>query len=65
MQASIKQDDIERSHRVGTVKDKNNTPRTRQIIVRFKSERMRDSVFKALQIERIQCHAFGSSHIRK
>ena len=40
-------DDLERSHRLGRRVDKDGRPRTRAIIVRFQSERLRDEVFRA------------------
>ena len=40
-------DDLERSHRLGRRLDKDGRPRTRAIIVRFQSERLRDEVFRA------------------
>ena len=39
--------DLERSHRLGRRADKDGRPRTRAIIVRFQSERLRDDVFRA------------------
>ena len=40
-------DDIERSHRLGPKTDREGRPRTRVTIVRFRSERVRDTVFRA------------------
>ena len=40
-------DDIEQSHRLGPPTDKEGRPRTRPIIVRFRSERIRDTVYRA------------------
>ena len=40
-------DDIERSRRLGPPTDKEGRPRTRPIIVRFRSERIRDTVYRA------------------
>ena len=40
-------DDLERSHRLVRRADKDGRPRTRAIIVRFQSERLRDDVFRA------------------
>ena len=39
--------DIERSHRLGPKTDREGRPRTRVTIVRFRSERVRDTVFRA------------------
>ena len=39
--------DIERSHRLGPPKDREGRDRTRPVIVRFRSERLRDSVYRA------------------
>ena len=39
--------DIERSHRLGPPKDREGRERTRPVIVRFRSERLRDSVYRA------------------
>ena len=39
--------DVERAHRIGPPKDKEGRPRKRPIIVRFRAERLRDSVFRA------------------
>ena len=39
--------DLERSHRLGRRVDKEGRPRTCAIIVRFRSERLRDKVFRA------------------
>ena len=58
IQPLITQDDIERSHRLGPTTDRNNRPRTRQVIVRFRSERKRDSVFKA----RFKLKEFNATH---
>ena len=43
----VERDDIERSHRLGRKTDGNGHPRTRPVIVRFNTERLRDDVFKA------------------
>ncbi len=43
----VERDDIERSHRLGRKTDGNGRPRTRPVIVRFTTERLRDDVFKA------------------
>ena len=39
--------DIERSHRLGPPKDRDGRDRTRPVIVRFRSERLRDTVYRA------------------
>ena len=39
--------DIERSHRLGPPKDREGRDRIRPVIVRFRSERLRDSVYRA------------------
>ena len=39
--------DIERSHRLGPPKDRYGRDRTRPVIVRFRSERLRDTVYRA------------------
>ena len=39
--------DLERAHRIGPAKDKEGRPRKRHTIVRFRSERLRDSVFRS------------------
>ena len=38
---------LERAHRIGPAKDKEGRPRKRPTIVRFRSERLRDSVFRS------------------
>ena len=43
----VERDDIERSHRLGRKTDANGRPRTRPVIVRFTTERLRDDVFHA------------------
>ena len=40
-------EDIERSHRLGPKTNKDGQPRTRPVIVRFRSERVRDTVYRA------------------
>ena len=47
MSPPLEIDDLERSHRLGRRADKDGRPRTRAIIVRFRSERVRDEVFRA------------------
>ena len=54
----IKQTDIERSHRLGSAVNKHGKPNNRPIIVRFNSERTRDTVFK----ERFQLKHYNSLH---
>ena len=39
--------DIERSHRLGPKTDREGRPRTRAVIVRFRTERIRDTVYRA------------------
>ena len=46
MKPPLELDDLERSHRLGRRVDKDG-PRTRAIIVRFQSERLRDEVYRA------------------
>ena len=43
----ISLDDIERSHRLGPLVDKDGKPRRCAVIVRFRSERIRDKVFRS------------------
>ena len=40
-------EDIERSHRLGPSQDREGRPRIRPVIVRFRTERLRDSVYRA------------------
>ena len=40
-------EDIERSHRLGPSQDREGRPRVRPVIVRFRTERLRDSVYRA------------------
>ena len=47
MSPPLEIDDLERSHRLGRRADKDGRPRTRAIIVHFRSERVRDEVFRA------------------
>ena len=47
MKPPLELDDLERSHRLGRRVDKDGRPRTRAIIVRFQSERLRDEVYRA------------------
>ena len=44
---NIGENQLERSHRVGPKENKDGKPRERPIIVRFRSEAVRDSVFRA------------------
>lgn len=43
----LQQHNIERSHRLGPPKGRDGQPRTRAIIVRFHSERVRDTIYRA------------------
>ena len=44
--------DIERSHRLGPKTDREGRPRTRATIVRFRTERIRNTVFRARTVLR-------------
>ena len=45
--SQIGADQLERSHRIGPKQDEKGAPRKRAIIVRFRSEAIRDEVFRA------------------